>query len=76
MQGSATNIMENTFLDRLKVEKEELLDKLTKLATFLAKQEMIEKTLSDANLILLNQQVEVMKTYLDILIIRIELLEK
>ena len=68
--------MENTFLDRLKVEKEELLDKLTKLATFLAKQEMIEKTLSDANLILLNQQVEVMKTYLDILIIRIELLEK
>jgi hypothetical protein len=61
--------MENTFLDRLKVEKEELLDKLTKLATFLAKQEMIEKTLSDANLILLNQQVEVMKTYLDILII-------
>ena len=68
--------MENAFLDRIKVEKDELLDKLTKLATFLAKQEMIEKTLSDANLILLNQQVEVMKTYLNILIIRIELLEK
>jgi hypothetical protein len=68
--------MENAFLDRLKVEKDELLDKVTKLATFLAKQEMIKKTLSDANLILLNQQVEVMKTYLDILIIRIELLTK
>jgi hypothetical protein len=70
-----TNIMENTFLDRLKVEKDELLDKVTKLATFLAQQGN-SQTLSEANYLLLGLQLEAMNTYLNILIIRIELLEK
>lgn len=65
----------STFLERLKVEKEELLDKVTKLATFLAKEE-ISPTVSEANLLLLGQQLEAMNTYLNILIIRIEFLEK
>ena len=67
--------METTFLDRLKIEKQELLDKVTKLATFLAKEGM-NQTLSEANYLLLNQQLQAMNTYLNILIIRIELLEK
>jgi hypothetical protein len=66
--------MENTFLDRLKVEKDELLDKVTKLAMFLNSDKI--NNLSDANELLLKQQLEVMNTYLNILIIRIELLEK
>ena len=67
-------IMENTFLDRLKIEKDELLYKVTKLAMFLNSDKVIE--LSDANELLLKQQLESMNTYLNILIIRIELLEK
>ena len=67
--------METTFLDRLKTEKEELLGKVTKLATFLAK-EGLTPTLSEANYLLLGQQLEAMNTYLNILIIRIELWEK
>jgi hypothetical protein len=66
--------MENTFLDRLKVEKDELLDKVTKLAMFLNSDKV--KDLSDANELLLKQQLEAMNTYLNILIIRTELLEK
>lgn len=66
--------MENTFLDRLKVEKEELLYKVTKLAMFLNSDKVND--LSDANELLLKQQLEAMNTYLNILIIRIELLEK
>jgi hypothetical protein len=69
-----TNIMENTFLDRLKVEKNELLDKVTKLAMFLNSDKVND--LSDANELLLKQQLEAMNTYLNILIIRTELLEK
>jgi hypothetical protein len=69
-----TNIMENTFLDRLKVEKDELLDKVTKLAMFLNSDKV--KDLSDANELLLKQQLEAMNNYLNILIIRTELLEK
>jgi hypothetical protein len=69
-----TKIMENTFLDRLKVEKNELLDKVTKLAMFLNSDKV--KDLSDANELLLKQQLEAMNTYLNILIIRTELLEK
>jgi hypothetical protein len=69
-----TNIMENTFLDRLKTEKDELLDKVTKLATFLAQRN--SQTLSEANYLLLGLQLEAMNTYLNILIIRTELLEK
>jgi hypothetical protein len=70
--------METTFLDRLKVEKEELLDKVTKLATFLAKVDMGTEVidLSEANYLLLKQQLEIMNAYLNILIIRIELIEK
>ena len=67
--------MDTTFLDRLKAEQQELLDKVTKLATFLAKEEF-NKTLSDANYLLLKQQLEIMNSYLNILIIRVELLKK
>jgi hypothetical protein len=66
--------MENTFLDRLKVEKDELLDKVTKLAIFLNSDKV--NALSDANELLLKQQLEAMNTYLNILIIRVELLKK
>ena len=69
-----TNIMENTFLDRLKVEKDELLDKVTKLRMFLNSDKV--KDLSYANELLLKEQLEAMNTYLNILIIRIELLKK
>lgn len=65
--------MENTFLDRLKTEKNELLDKTTKLGMFLTSDK--SKELSDANTLLLKQQFEIMNAYLNILIIRIELLE-
>lgn len=65
--------MENTFLDRLKTEKNELLDKTTKLGMFLTSEKV--KELSDANTLLLKQQFEIMNAYLNILIIRIELLE-
>jgi len=64
--------MENTFLDRLKVEKNELLEKKNKLAMFLNSEEV--DSLSDS--ILLKQQLEAMNTYLNVLIIRIKLLEK
>lgn len=66
--------MENTFLDRLKVEKEELLYKVTKLAMFLNSDKVND--LSDASELLLKQQLEAMNSYLNILIIRLELLEK
>lgn len=69
--------MENTFLDRLKVEKDDLLDKVNKLANFLARDVMNDNPrLSEANHILLNEQLEAMNSYLNILIIRLELLEK
>jgi hypothetical protein len=67
-------IKETTFLDRLKAEQQELLDKVTKLAMFLNSDKV--ETLSDGNHLLLKQQLEVMNAYLNILIIRIELLEK
>jgi hypothetical protein len=65
--------MENTFLDRLKTEKNELLDKVNKLGMFLTSDKI--KELSDANILLLKQQFEIMNAYLNILIIRVELLE-
>jgi hypothetical protein len=65
--------MENAFLDRLKVEKDELLEKVTKLARFLNSD---LNDLSEANFLLLKQQLEAMNTYLNILIVRVELLEK
>jgi hypothetical protein len=73
--GNAIKIMETTFLDRLKTEKDELLDKVSKLSIFLAK-EGYNQTVSEANYLLLGKQLEAMNTYLNILIIRIELLEK
>lgn len=66
--------METTFLDRLIKEKEELSDKVVKLATFLAKEEL-NSTLSEANYLLLKQQLVHMNDYLNILIIRIEILK-
>ena len=65
--------MENAFLDRLKVEKDELLEKVTKLAMFLNSD---LNDLSEANELLLKHQLVSMNDYLSILIIRIELLEK
>ncbi len=65
--------MENTFLDRLKIEKDELLEKVTKLAMFLNSD---LNDLSEANELLLKHQLVSMNDYLSILIIRIELLEK
>lgn len=66
--------MENTFLERLIIEKDELFDKATKLEVFLNSEKI--NNLSDANQLLLKEQFEVMSRYLAILIIRIELLEK
>lgn len=64
--------MENTFLERLKFEKVELLDKVTKLSFFLNSDKI--NNLSEANQLLLKQQLISMNDYLNILIIRIELL--
>jgi hypothetical protein len=66
--------MENTFLDRLKTEKDELLDKVTKLSMFLYSDKI--DGLSDANQLLLKHQLLSMNDYLNILIVRVELLEK
>ena len=66
--------MENAFLDRLKVEKDELLEKVTKLAMFLNSDKVND--LSDANQLLLKHQLVSMNDYLNILIVRVELLEK
>jgi hypothetical protein len=64
--------MESTFLQRLQYEKDDLLEKVTKLAIFIAKEEM-SQTVSEANYLLLKQQLVYMNDYLNILIIRIEL---
>lgn len=66
--------MENTFLERLKTEKNELLEKTTKLSMFLNSDKIND--LSEANELLLKFQLEHMNNYLNILLIRIELLEK
>ena len=67
-------IMGETFLQRLENEKNELLDKVTKLAVFIASDKF--KELSGANELLLKEQLVIMNDYLNILIIRIELLTK
>lgn len=67
--------MEQTFLERLKIEKQELIQKVTKLALFIAK-ENSNQSISEANFLLLKQQLVHMNDYLNILIIRIELIEK
>lgn len=64
--------MEATFLQRLQYEKDDLLEKVTKLAIFIANEEM-SQTVSEANYLLLKQQLVYMNDYLNILIIRIEL---
>lgn len=67
--------MEETFLERLKKEKQELIEKVTKLALFINK-EKTSQSISEANFLLLNQQLIHMNDYLNILIIRLELIEK
>ena len=64
--------MEATFLQRLQYEKDDLLEKVTKLAIFIANEEM-NQTVSEANYLLLKQQLVYMNDYLNTLIIRIEL---
>ena len=66
--------MKNTFLERLKTEKNELLEKTTKLSMFLNSDKIND--LSEANELLLKFQLEHMNNYLNILLIRIELIEK
>ena len=65
--------MANEFLDRLKLEQQELLEKVTKLAMFLASDKI--EMLTIANKLLLNQQLVHMNDYLNILTIRIELIK-
>ena len=60
------------FKTRLIEEKDLLLDKVTKLGKFLASDKT--ETLSEGNLPLLEEQLNVMNRYLNILIIRIELI--
>jgi hypothetical protein len=67
-------IMGETFLTRLENEKKELLTKTTDLLVFIESEKFDD--LSDANQLLLNQQIIHMNEYLNILIIRIELLKK
>lgn len=64
--------MEQTFLDRLKLERSELNEKTEKLTDFVTKIESFSK-LSAANQNLLIEQLNVMNRYLGILDIRIEL---
>jgi len=66
--------MEETFLTRLENEKNELLERTTKLLLFIGSDKFDD--LSDANQLLLKQQINYMNEYLNILIIRIELLTK
>lgn len=62
------------FLERLKDEKTQLEDKTSNLSSFFGSTEF--KKLSTANQLLLMEQVELMQRYLNVLIIRIELIEK
>ena len=60
------------FKQRLEKEIEELADKLNKLLVFLDSKD--SKKLSEANLLLLKKQSVIMNDYLNILLIRLELL--
>lgn len=62
------------FLSRLKTEASELAEKTEKLSTFLNGDAFTK--LSKGNRILLYEQVEIMQRYLNVLTIRIELIEK
>lgn len=62
------------FLERLKQEKKDLQDKTEKLSDFLAGD--ASSKLSEANCILLHRQLHVMSEYLDILIVRLEIIGK
>jgi hypothetical protein len=66
--------MKTTFLQRLQTEKDELVDRLSKLLIFIDSNNF--SSLSDANQVLLKMQAEHMNNYLNILIIRVELLEE
>lgn len=64
----------SNFLERLQIEKAELADKVNKLGNFLSNEK--STTLSEANILLLQEQYNIMVRYLNVLIIRIELLNK
>lgn len=61
------------FKTRLQTEREELEEKISKLSSFVRGQET-NMTVSHGNLLLLQEQLVVMERYLNILIIRIELI--
>lgn len=67
--------MEETFLDRLKKEREELNDKIVKLNAFITGNTGFGD-LSDGNKFLLCQQARIMIDYRDILDVRLELIRK
>lgn len=62
------------FLERLKDEKIQLEEKTLALGKFLSSEKTI--ALSEANTLLLVEQHDLMTRYLNVLIIRIELIEK
>lgn len=66
--------MKTNFLQILKTERDELVDKLSSLLIFIDSNDF--SSLSDANQVLLKMQAEHMNNYLNILIIRVEILEK
>ncbi len=66
--------MEETFLDRLKQEHKELDDKVSKLMAFIGTEAYFG--IGEANKILLEEQLEAMTKYLNILTVRLELLKK
>jgi len=66
--------MAETFLDRLVKEHEDLDNKVCKLQDFLKTEAFFN--LGGADKILLKAQLETMRTYLDILSVRIALLKK
>lgn len=66
----------NSFLDRLKVERQELQDKYQKLVHFIHKESAQFTALSEGQQDLLRQQANIMSQYVSILTRRLELIEK
>lgn len=64
---------ELSFLDRLRIEKSELQTRVEKLEQYITENDHF-KSLSEANRALLKNQLLLMKAYLDVLIVRLELL--
>lgn len=61
------------FIERLKTEQTELAEKLSKLNSFIYNEKLLEIDRTQAAL--LKTQADVMETYLNILTLRLELLE-